>query len=346
MTPEAGTNHKPAPLVSVCIANYNGQDLLPDCIDSVLSQESEARVEIIVHDDASHDDSLPLLASRYPQVRVIASKENVGFCVANNRMAGAAAGDFLLLLNNDAALAAGALEALLSEALRTAGDVILTLPQHDWSTGVLVDRGCLLDPFYNPVPNLDALRTDVAYVIGACLWLPRPLWQELGGFPEWMGSIAEDIYLCSAARLRGAGVRVADRSAYRHRQGASFGGNRVEAGRLRSTYRRRLLSERNKTAVMLVCTPGWFVWPLLSLHLFLLYSEGVILLAARRDWRLWREVYWPVLPGIIKTRYQWMLLRQEIQARRHATYRQWWRPFTFRPRKLSLLWRHGMPEVR
>ena len=53
--------HKPR--VSVCIANYNGEDLLPDCIDSVLSQQAD--IEILVHDDASTDGSLALLAAAF-----------------------------------------------------------------------------------------------------------------------------------------------------------------------------------------------------------------------------------------------------------------------------------------
>ena len=333
------------PVVSVCIANYNGDGLLPDCIDSVLAQDVEARVEIIVHDDLSQDGSLQLLASRYPQVRVIASPENVGFCIANNRMADAAKGEYLLLLNNDAALAAGALSALLAEATGSGGEAILTLAQHDWDSGALVDRGCLLDPFYNPVPNLDEHRADVAYVIGACLWIPRALWLDLGGFPEWMGSLGEDMYLCSLARLRGAAVRVVGDSGYRHRQGASFGGNRVDAGKLRTTYRRRRLSERNKTLVMLICTPGWIVWPLLAVHLLLLYTEGAIVAASRLDFRFWREVYLPVFPGIVKTRSLWRMHRLETQAQRQISFGFWWRAFTWKPRKLALLWRHGVPRI-
>ena len=44
-------------------------------------------------------------------------------------------------------------------------------------------------------------------VIGACLWIPQGLWTELGGFPEWFESIAEDMYLCCRAdwRVPGAG---------------------------------------------------------------------------------------------------------------------------------------------
>lgn len=334
------------PVISVCIANYNGDALLPDCIDSVLAQQVDASVEIIVHDDASADGSLQLLASRYPQVRVIASPDNVGFCVANNRMAEAAKGEYLLLLNNDAALDGGALQALLSEATQVRGEAILTLPQYDWETDVLVDRGCLLDPFYNPVPNLDAKRSDIAYVIGACLWISRGLWRDLDGFPQWMASIGEDMYLCSRARLRGYAVRVAEGSRYRHRQGASFGGNRLKAGKLSSTYRRRFLSERNKTWVMVTCTPGWIVWPLLALHLLLLSAEGAIVAVSRRDVRSWREVYSPVLHGLANGHSAWMARRAEVQAQRRAGHAFWWRCFTWKPRKLSLLWRHGMPRIR
>ena len=66
---------------------------------------------------------------------------------------------------------------------RLAKPAILTLPQFDATSGELIDRGCLLDPFFNPVPNLDPKRSDVAMVIGACLWIPKDLWDEMEGFP-------------------------------------------------------------------------------------------------------------------------------------------------------------------
>ncbi|MDI1246850.1 MAG: glycosyltransferase, partial [Rhodoferax sp.] len=227
-----------APLISVCIANYNGMDVIEGCLQSVLAQQGDLAVEILVHDDASSDESLDYIRKHYPQVKLIRSAENVGFCIANNRMAAAARGKYLLLLNNDAALFPDALQTLLQEANRLAQPAILTLPQYDATSGALVDRGCLLDPFYNPVPNLNPNRTDVAMVIGACLWLPKSLWDELGGFPEWFESIAEDMYLCCRARLAGYAVRALAVSGYRHWQGKSFGGNRVANNRLASTFRR------------------------------------------------------------------------------------------------------------
>jgi len=334
-----------SPLCSVCIANYNGVHMLADCLDSVLAQTPSVPVEIIVHDDASTDNSVAFLREQYPQVEILASADNVGFCIGNNRMVAHARGEYVLLLNNDAALFPDALAVLLEAARGQERFGILTLPQYDWQSGDLVDRGCLLDPFYNPVPNLDASRRDVAYGIGACLFLPRVLWSELGGFPEWLRSLAEDMYLCCLARLRGLRVQATQDSGYRHRQGASFGGNRADATGLHTTYRRRSLSERNKTAVMVICTPTALVWPLLALHFLVLASEGAGLVVLTRNGRVWREVYLPALGYILRAPVRLRARRREAQNTSRIGLRGYLRGFVLTPRKLSLLWRHGIPHI-
>jgi GT2 family glycosyltransferase len=332
------------PVVSVCIANYNGESLLDDCIASVLAQDADESIEIIVHDDASTDSSVQLLRSRYTHVDVLASTENVGFCISNNRMVAHARGEYVLLLNNDAALYPDAIRTLLT-AVRAGDSGILTLPQYDWNTGVLVDRGCLLDPFYNPVPNLDPDRPDVAYVIGACLWIPRALWSELGGFPEWMESIGEDIFLCCWARLRGIPVRAISNSGYRHRQGVHFGGNRVSRGKLVTTSRRRRLSERNKTFAMVIFSQHALLAGLLPLHLFLLGAESMVVGLVRRDWWLVRDIYGAVAASLWCERLHLLQVRAEIQRSRRISWREFYRSFTALPRKLLLLLRHGVPTI-
>lgn len=335
-----------APRVSVCIANYRGEHLLPDCLESVLAQDYAGEVEILVHDDASPDGSVSLLRRDYPQVRLIASDRNVGFCVANNRMAAQAGGNYLLLLNNDAALLPGTIAALVAAAERETRSCILSVDQRRWSDGALIDRGCLLDPFNNPVPNLDPGREEVAMVMGACLFLPTELWHQLGGFPEWMGSIAEDLYLCGLARLRGLPVKVLREGGYRHRQGESFGGAKAGPGALVTTYRRRALSERNKTLAMAVLTPGPVLVPLLALHLLLLAVEGAILSLGKRDRRLWREVYWPALRCLRTHARQVEAERRRAQASRKVSLAGYFRPMSLMPRKLVLLWQHGLPHVQ
>lgn len=340
-----GLNAVARPRVSVCIANFEGEALLPACIDSILAQSSQATVEILVHDDCSHDQSLTLLRDRYPSVHVIASDENVGFCVSNNRMVARARGDYVLLLNNDAALATDAVERLLEVAESLNQPSILTLPQIDWETGALVDRGCLLDPFFNPIPNLDANRDDIAYVIGACLWCPRETWHALGGFPEWMESIGEDLYLCNLARLRGIPVRALRESHYRHRQGASFGGNRANGG-LRTSIRRRRLSERNKTRALMVLAPGPTMWPLLVAHLFALTGEGLVLSLLRRNATLFREVYLPAITTPFRECGVLHVRRRDAQDSRTVPVRKWFSVVRWQLRKLAMLRRYGVPVVR
>ncbi|QEE23828.1 glycosyltransferase family 2 protein [Rhodanobacter glycinis] len=334
------------PICSVCIANYNGVALLADCLDSVIAQQGNFSVEIIVHDDASTDDSLTLLRERYPQIEVLASAKNIGFCISNNRMAAHARGEYILLLNNDAALDPGALATLLQAAREQKPAGILTLPQYDWSSNALVDRGCLLDPFYNPVPNINAERRDVAMVIGACLWIPRNLWDELGGFPAWFESVAEDLYLCCRARLAGYPVQVTVASYYRHQQGLSFGGNRAGEAGLQTTYRRRRLSERNKTFVLGICSPSALVWLLMPMHLLALSVEGITLSLLRWDLRLWREVYANVWISLWRQRRLLHEARARVRASRRVSTNHYLRSFTALPRKLVMLLRYGLPKVR
>ncbi|HKU17794.1 MAG TPA: glycosyltransferase [Candidatus Saccharimonadales bacterium] len=327
------------------MANYDGVALLKDCLDSIFAQSFDAEFEVIIHDDASSDDSVSWLLEHYPNIELLASQENVGFCISNNRMAAHARGEYLLLLNNDAALHPGALTALLNVARKQDPAGIVTLPQYDWESGTLVDRGCLIDPFYNPIPNLDSSRQNVAMVIGACLLLPRTLWSQLGGFPEWFGSIGEDLYLCCQARLRGFPVQVATDSGYRHRQGASFGGNRATLGQLHTTYRRRALSERNKTYTLMVMTPSVFMWPLLALHLIVLALEGMVLSLLKSDRLIWSKVYWPSMTSLASSWSELRKQRRHEQIQRRIALHQYMKTTRMQLRKLSMLWRHGIPKI-
>lgn len=334
------------PLISICIANYNGAEIISACIESVLAQDGNFPVEILVHDDASTDNSADRVACDYPSVRLIRSENNVGFCIANNRMVAAAQGEFILLLNNDAELFPDALRMLLGEARSQGKPAILSLPQYDHNTGEVIDRGCLLDPFFNPVPNHDPNREDVAMVIGACLWIPKKLWLELDGFPEWFGSIAEDMYLCCRARLAGFSVIVPDVSGYRHHVGQSFGGGKAIQGRLSSTFHRRALSERNKTFVMIVCQPVLPMFFTLPLHLLSLFVEGGMLALSKWSIRPWGEIYAPLMPCLWRTRHTLIMLRRDIQPSRRISLHAWFETFVWLPRKLVMLIRYGMPHMR
>lgn len=93
--------------VSVVIACYNGAALIPAAIRSAQAQTMPPR-EIIVVDDGSTDASREVIAA-FPGVRLVA-QANAGVSAARNRGAEAAAGEWLLFLDQDDDLSPDALE--------------------------------------------------------------------------------------------------------------------------------------------------------------------------------------------------------------------------------------------
>jgi len=87
-------------LLSIIIPNWNGAKFLPTCLDA-LEKQTNSKLEIIVVDNASHDESQELIKSRYPNVILLELPENRGFTGACNAGMQAAKGNFIALLNND-----------------------------------------------------------------------------------------------------------------------------------------------------------------------------------------------------------------------------------------------------
>lgn len=100
------------PAIVVAIVNYNTRALLDRCLEALFAQELDVPFEAWVADNASKDDSLAMLRERYPQVRLIANAENLGFAEANNQIMRAAEAQSYLLLNTDTEIRPGALQAL------------------------------------------------------------------------------------------------------------------------------------------------------------------------------------------------------------------------------------------
>lgn len=335
-----------SPVCTVCIANYNGIHFIADCINSVLAQSCDFPIEIIVHDDASTDESVQFIATHYPRVSLITSAENVGFCISNNRMVDAARGKYILLLNNDARLFPDALSVLLNKATSLDKDAVLGLPQYDARSGDLIDVGSRLDLFLNAIPN-PALRSDeVAMVVGACLWLPRRLWYELGGFPDWFGSIAEDTLLCCQARLYGYQVIALPASGFHHFVGASLGGGRAQNNKLVTKLSRRIVSERNKNYVIALTYPSPILQIVMPLHLLLLVMEGVTLALIQRNTKVLASIYIASIAALWRNRERLSLERRRIQSNRRIGRREFFSVFQYFPHKLTLLFQYGIPRIR
>jgi len=334
------------PICSICIANYNGMGIIDSALLSVMAQDCDFPIEIIVHDDASTDGSVDFIRENFPDIKLIASEVNVGFCISNNRMVSKAKGEYILLLNNDAILLPNAISTLYKEARRQDAPGILGLPQYNFFSGKLIDRGILLDPFINTVPNFNTKKADVGMVIGACLWIPRALWEELGGFPEWFHTLGEDMFLCCLARLRGYPVKIIHASGFNHRVGNSLGGGKVVTNRLSTSKKRRTFSERNKCFVMVLTYPAPFFQLIFPLHIVLLLVEGILLCSVKKDLNLLRSIYISCIRSLWNERKRLYHLRKNIQSSRRISPSRFFSPFIPMPNKLLMLIKYGVPEIK
>ncbi len=87
--------------LSVIIVNYNVKYFLEVCLHSVIRAIDGIAAEVIVVDNNSNDGSVEWIADKFPQIKLIANKENLGFSKANNQGAAIAQGEYVLFLNPD-----------------------------------------------------------------------------------------------------------------------------------------------------------------------------------------------------------------------------------------------------
>lgn len=87
--------------LSVIIVNYNVKYFLEQCLYSVLNASGMVDTEVLVVDNNSVDGSMEMVRQKFPGVRCMLNKENVGFSKANNQAIRQAKGEYILLLNPD-----------------------------------------------------------------------------------------------------------------------------------------------------------------------------------------------------------------------------------------------------
>lgn len=97
--------------LSIIILNFNTRDLLKQTLESI---KTKAKVEVIVVDNASQDDSVAMVKKHFPKVKLIRCKKNKGFAVGNNLGLKQARGKYLMMLNSDTKLEPKCLDKLLA----------------------------------------------------------------------------------------------------------------------------------------------------------------------------------------------------------------------------------------
>lgn len=96
--------------LSVIIVNYNVKYFLEQCLHSVSNSSKNLKIEIFVVDNNSVDGSCQMVREKFPDVRLIENKSNLGFARANNQAIKKAVGKYILILNPDTVIEENTLE--------------------------------------------------------------------------------------------------------------------------------------------------------------------------------------------------------------------------------------------
>ena len=226
-SPKGAREVEKIPDVSVLVVSFNTVGLLRACLASVREAAAGLAVEVVVVDNASADGSAEMVAREFPEARLIANRDNVGFARANNQAFAAARGRYLMLLNPDTETTPTTIRELVAfaEAHPRAGVVgpRVFLPSGEQQS-TLFRLPRLRDLAVNLfVPNRVARRLpllgraryagvdlermqDVEVVAGCCMLVPRGVIEAIGGMDERFFMYGEEAEWCF--RIRRAGWRI------------------------------------------------------------------------------------------------------------------------------------------
>ena len=87
--------------VSIVIISFNTREITIACLESIIENCKNCKLEIIVVDNCSSDGSKEAVARQFPNVRLICNSDNLGFAAANNQAFKVCSGKYVLLLNSD-----------------------------------------------------------------------------------------------------------------------------------------------------------------------------------------------------------------------------------------------------
>ena len=224
--------------ISVIILNWNGEALLKEFLPSVISHTPENMADIIVADNGSTDNSVEMLKSEFPTVKLILFDRNYGFAEGYNRAIGQVETPYSVFLNNDVEVTANWIDAPIrameaDQALAVVQPKILAQTdkkkfEYAGAAGGWLDchgypfcRGRVLHVVEEDRGQYDN-PAHIFWASGACFFVRTEVFRKEGGFDARFFAHQEEIDLCWRLNARGYRLKCIPQSVVYHVGGATL----------------------------------------------------------------------------------------------------------------------------
>ena len=207
-------------IISIVIVSFNVQTTIEDCLSSIITSDKRKVFEAICIDNLSIDQTTQIISKKFPQVRLIKNKKNIGFAAAVNQGAGIAKGECLLFLNPDTIVKPDCIKNMVNflKEKKDAGVVGCRILNPNGSLqpscgtfptiiNIILDR----IPILNKLFKTELIRQEGYYekeqspdwTSGAFFMVRRDIFLSLGGFDEKYFLYVEDVDFSYRAKKAG-----------------------------------------------------------------------------------------------------------------------------------------------
>jgi len=233
--------------LSIIIVSYNSKQFLKNCLESILINKNDLKLEIIVVDNNSSDGTAVLVKSNFPDVKIIINKTNKGFSKAVNQGILKSKGKFIFLLNPDVMISNDLvfkkmlnfiethenIGALGCQILNPDGSFQLSFGRHpSLLTEFLYQTGLFriftafrpttkkVTPFQRWFLNFNKIHY-IDWISGACFLISKQVLNQVGLLDENFFMYFEDIDLCFRIRKIGKKICYFPSVSIKHHTGGS-----------------------------------------------------------------------------------------------------------------------------
>ncbi len=300
--------------IAVVILNWNGVTLLRQFLPSVIRFSKGDFTEIIVADNGSDDESLSILKTEFPQVKVLDLKQNFGFARGYNEALKQIEADYFVILNSDVEVTAGWLDSPIrlmesDKMIAAVQPKILSYNQkthfeYAGAAGGFIDRfgypfcrGRIFDVVEIDNGQYDTI-VDIFWATGACMFVRSDLFREVGGFDGDFWAHMEEIDLCWRLRNRGFRVVFTPESTVFH-----LGGGSLSYDNPKKLY----LNFRNNLWLLYKNLPANQLFYILAVRMIL---DGVA------AFKLLAEFNFNGIRSVLKAHYHFYLSLPELRRKR------------------------------